>query len=124
MNKSNVQDSASTEEGFVTMKLSTEEAQKVEIERSLEETLGGVKAVVQLLLAKAIEHREWTEYDKPADKNGNVKHVNAGSIDMLSGEAQATIFNASSPSGFLWEGKLVRFSAGGFRNQGCKVVAI
>ena len=85
--------------------------------------MGGVKAVVELLLAKTIEHREWASYDKTA-KDGSVKTIPAGSIDMASGEAMAKIFNASCPTGFLHEGELVRFSAGGFRNQGLKVVKV
>ena len=113
----------SNNESFHSREISDEEWQKVEKERSLEQTMGGVKEVVNLLLAKTIEHREWDSYDKTA-KDGSVKTIPAGSIDMASGEAMAKIFNLACPSGYLHEGELVKFSAGGFRNQGLKVVKL
>jgi len=118
----------STNESFVSRELTEAEWQKVEKERILEETLGGVKAIAQLLLAKTIEHRDWDSYEK-TKKDGTKVTVNAGEIDMCSGEAMAKIFNASCPSGFMWtntkgEDILVKFSEGGYRNQGLKVVKL
>lgn len=103
--------------GFV---FSEEEKQKALAERELENSMGEVRKFGKMVADHCIEHSEWTAYVvKQGPKKGEKRE--AGSIDTVSPSLISELLMKASPRGYSYNGKLVKFCAGGNYGKSVKV---